>query len=170
MLSQWRGHADNARGCSVGFSLSKLEDYCARSNRIVTINEVDYIKRDNLKQIIWDNAKEVLPQIVSLRDDAKNLINSQNLTDEELDILMKVLSTGLFKKLLFDSLRYKWADFREEKEWRMFFNSITKDEKTLFANEKDLPDWQLKYDKDYLAQHNKMAFLPKKTVLFHIFL
>lgn len=95
---------------------------------------------NNLKQIIRDKAKEVLPQIVSLRDDAKNLINSQNLTDEELDILMKVLSTGLFKKLLFDSLRYKWADFREEKEWRMFFNSITKDEKTLFENEKDLLD------------------------------
>ena len=82
---------------------------------------------------------------------------------------MKVLSFRLFEELLLDSLRYKWADFSEEKEWRMFFRSITKNEKILFANEKELPDWQVRFDKDYLTQHNKIEFFAKEDCIVPYF-
>lgn len=169
LLSQWRGYADNARGFSVGFSLSELEAYCARSNGTVTINEVNYLEKDDLESIIKDKAQELFPKLISLRDDAKGLITIKSLTEEELDQLMWVLSIGLFESLIYDSLQYKWADFKEEKEWRMFFRSITKDEKTLFANEKELSCWQLKYDNDYLTQHQRIEFFAKEDCIVPYF-
>lgn len=165
LLSQWRGYADNARGCSIGFSLDELESYCSNSNGAVTISKVHYIERKNIKQIIRDKAKELLPKIISLRDDAKSIITTHSLTEEELEQLMQLRLFALFEKLLFDSLCYKWDDFREENEWRMYFKSITKNEKTLFADEKELPDWQLKFDNDYLTQHNMIEFFAKEDCI-----
>ncbi len=42
VLSQWRGYADNGKGCSLGFSVKELEDYCNTYKGILRFEQVDY--------------------------------------------------------------------------------------------------------------------------------
>ena len=37
MLSQWRGYANDGKGCSLGFSISELKNYCRKNNDIITL-------------------------------------------------------------------------------------------------------------------------------------
>lgn len=161
LLSQWRGYADNAKGCAIGFSVKELENYCARSNGVIAIKEIKYIKEADLKLVLRDKAKELIQKLFSLRVDAYNLFKYQRLNEEEIEEIMFLLYSDIIEDLLFDSLRYKRSDFREEKEWRIFFRSITKDGETLFADKDNIPSRKEKFDKDYQSQHNKIEFYAK---------
>ena len=169
LLSQWRGYADNGKGCAIGFSLDELEDYCSRSSGAITIRKVEYINEQRLGIVLREKAEELIPHIITLRNDAKNFITYRNLSEEETDAVMQLIAYGLFEDFLFSSLQYKWDDYVEEAEWRMFFKRITKNARHLFGNEKEFTELQETAEKGYLIQHNKIQFFARDDCIVPYF-
>ena len=169
LLSQWRGYADNGKGCAVGFSLEELERYCSRSSGVITIRKVEYINEQTLDKVLQEKAEELVPHFITLRNDAKQLFAYGDLSEEEPDAVMQLLAFGLFENFLFDSLQYKWDDYEEEAEWRMFFKQITKNARHLFGDEKDLPERQERACKGYFTQHNKIQFFARDDCIVPYF-
>lgn len=165
MLSQWRGYANNGKGCSLGFSLNELQQYCQKHENQIVIKKVEYINKDTLTDYQNSEADKLLTGIRDLRQDASQLFSSPNLTDKQLEEGIFFLALSLFENFIYNTLQYKWDAFKEEQEWRMFFKSITKDEETLFGETKDLPAWKQHFDVDYRYLHNIMDFYAKDDCL-----
>lgn len=163
-LSQWRGYANDGKGCSIGFSQSELEQYCKKYQNRILFKKVQYIDPNDADRILINQAEELLEFIRKLRDEANNLFHGIDLTEEIINITMKLLLFGKIEDFILDSLQYKLKSFDEEKEWRMYFAGITKDEKTLFADQSDLPSWRQKFDKDMIL-HGKLCFYAKEDCI-----
>ncbi len=119
-LSQWRGYADNGKGCCIGFSLEKLEQYCLSSNNVLRLEKVVYLVDDGINQVINDVAKDILYELRGLR---RWIIDNKTHDDNDphTDGLLQYNFDEMLEAAFIDSLRYKSFAFNEENEWRIFF-------------------------------------------------
>ena len=166
-LGQWRGYANDGKGCSIGFSKKELEKYCSNNQGKIRLCKVKYINQAEAHDYVVAQADEILNLIRNLRTRVGETFNSNELSEEETELGMSILLYGTIEDFMLDSLQYKWDAFKEENEWRMFFSSITKDEKILFAEEHELPEW-IKYDKDLILRE-KVDFYAKEDCVVTYF-
>lgn len=68
ILSQWRGYANDGKGCCLGFSKSVLKKYCDNSNGVLRLEKVQYISHDKLNALVQDTANEILESLKGLRE------------------------------------------------------------------------------------------------------
>lgn len=163
-LSQWRGYANNGKGCSLGFSQTELEHYCKKHQDRINFKKVQYIDHDEAKRILRVQAEELLEFIRKLRDESKDLFHGKAMTEKIINQNMMLLLIGKIEDFVLNSLQYKWNSFKEENEWRMFFTGITKDDKTLFGEQSELSVFKQKYDKDMIL-HGKLCFYAKEDCI-----
>ncbi len=158
VLSQWRGYANDGKGCSLGFSLKELQNYCNQNEDQIILKEVEYLNPDKKAVILREEARRLLISIETLRKSAEKAFSEKTIKKEFIEPLMFVLLFHDFEVLILDSLKYKMDFFNEEKEWRLYFKSITKDAETLYASDKELSDWQLQFDKELKVLRGNVAF------------
>lgn len=135
VLSQWRGYANDGKGCSVGFSLKDLKEYCENTNGTIRIDKVEYVDEKQLNSIISNAAQKCINELMNLKNKSENFLTNKqsNLRGELTDIIMMFLFKDYLERIVLDSLKYKWNAFQEEHEWRIYFGSISKNEKVLFG-------------------------------------
>jgi len=140
ILSQWRGYADNGKGCCLGFSMSALQRYCERSNGVLRLEKVTYVTPAEVHTLVKENAKKILESLQNLR---QWIVSEMTHDDdaEDTDGLLAYNFQGMIKSLLVDSLTFKGCGFEEEKEWRLFLGSQAYKE----------PDWVLGTDEDMIG-------------------
>lgn len=112
-LSQWRGYANDGRGCCIGFSREALQGYCNRHSGVLRFEKVEYLTEEQIVNIVDQRANFILE---FLKDRINTADISKKTTEEigfEFDIANAVIRT--------DSLKYKSVCFQEEREWRIFF-------------------------------------------------
>lgn len=119
-LSQWRGYADNGKGCCIGFSKDALEQYCLSTNGVLQLKQVTYLVEEGIGNVIRRSAKDILQSLKGLRRWIVSEMTKDNL-DPDTDGLLGYNFNGMLEAAFIDSLQYKSFAFREEREWRMFF-------------------------------------------------
>ena len=137
-LSQWRGYADNGKGCCLGFSFSHLKDYCKSTNELIRLEKVQYVSDGEITEILKTEALSVLEELKGLR---QWIVENMTLDDNapNTDGLLGFNFHGMLESIFIDSLKYKHEAFAEEKEWRMFFaNRAYKNPEWVVGNRKDL--------------------------------
>ena len=121
-LSQWRGYADNGKGCCIGFSKEKIEQYCTSTGDILLLKQVVYLTEEGIDKAIRDAAFEILNFLKGLRAwILSRSANNESDTDIDIDRLMHFHFDSILEVAFIDSLQYKSFAFHEEREWRMFF-------------------------------------------------
>ena len=120
-LSQWRGYANNARGCCLGFSKDDLERYCLSTNGVLQLKQVTYLTDEGIDNVIRDAAKGILQTLKRLRRWIVEEMTKDNLSPDT-DGLLHYNFDGMLESAFIDSLQYKSIAFREEREWRIFFS------------------------------------------------
>lgn len=122
LLSQWRGYAYDGQGISIGFSKELLKRKCNEDTSIFKLEKVIYLDEEKRKQIIKEQAAEVIKELRFLR---KWIIDNMTHDDLSLDTdgLLGFNFYGLIESLFIDSLKYKPIGFEEEKEWRLFLRN-----------------------------------------------
>ena len=123
-LSQWRGYADNGRGCCLGFSKDDLEQYCLATNGVLQLKQVTYLIEEGIENAIRDAAKDILQSLKGLRRFIVSEITKDN-NHPDTDCLLHYNFDGMLEAAFIDSLQYKSFAFHEEREWRMFFTHST---------------------------------------------
>lgn len=121
-LGQWRGYADNGKGCCLGFSFDEIQNYCAQSKGVLRLEQVVYLVEDGIKKAIRDAAKRVLANLKGLR---KWIVAEITRDDncEDTDGLMLFNFDRMLEYEFIDSLKYKSYAFHEEEEWRLFLSA-----------------------------------------------
>ena len=119
-LSQWRGYADNGRGCCLGFSKDELERYCLSTNGVLQLKQVTYLVEEGIDNVIRDAAKDILQSLKGLRRFIVSEITNDN-NHPDTDSLLHYNFDGMLEEAFIDSLQYKSFAFQEEREWRIFF-------------------------------------------------
>ena len=119
MLSQWRGYANDGKGCCLGVSFDALNKYCDNSNGVLLLKKVQYVTKEELSEITEQTATEILSELKGLR---KWIVENMTFDDEadDTDGLLGFNFHGMIKSALTDSLTLKSSGFSEEKEWRLF--------------------------------------------------
>jgi len=120
-LSQWRGYADNGKGCCIGFSQNQLEEYCANSNGVLRLEKVTYLEEDGILKVIEDEAHDILRSLKGLR---KWIVEEMTHDDDDPDTdgLLGFNFDCMLEHTFTNSLKYKSIAFHEEREWRMFLS------------------------------------------------
>ncbi len=163
ILSQWWGYSNDGKGCSIGFSLEELKKYCESDNRILCLEKVEYIDKNQLDNIIRGKAQELLDTIKNIKEESKRLFNNFADLSENIQAgcVFFTLSTYV-EKMIMSSLKYKWDSFSEELEWRLFFTSISKDEKMIFdKNDKEIQSFR-KFDSAAQLLESKVDFIVRE--------
>ena len=138
-LSQWRGYADNGKGCCIGFSKQLLLEYCKMNKSILTMQKVEYLTEEQIHNRILYKAKECLDSIKLLREwIVDNMTHDDNSPDT--DNLLHFNFDGILSSVFNGSLGMKSKAFSEEKEWRIFF------QRGAYKN----PEWVCRKDNDIL--------------------
>lgn len=119
-LSQWRGYADDGKGCCIGFSKDLLLEYCNKSNGVLRMERVEYVSQEEISEKITCYAANILGILAKVRD----------WTLQHLDHTYMYVSIGftldrLLENAFTDSLCLKTKPFYEEKEWRIFITYDT---------------------------------------------
>lgn len=164
-LSQWRGYANDGKGCALGFSTKELSKYCDSTNGVINFTKVEYVDEKQLNEKIITIAKNVLPQIASLRDDSQKMFSNKKLEDDIIEASMFYLFTSQLEKILTDSLRFKWGAFKEEHEWRLFFGSITKDASVILGKNDKHAELIKKFDSASRLLEGNIEFREKDDVI-----
>lgn len=122
VLSQWRGYADDGKGCCIGFSKEQLQYYCSAYSEVLRLEKVQYLSAKQIDDQIWSCANGIVSALPSLRT---MIMESQHVTDDnpDLDIMIRYQFDRLLEFTFVDSLRYKAEGFSEEKEWRLFLSN-----------------------------------------------
>ena len=167
LLSQWRGYANNGYGCSLGFSVKELKEYCNNNGDLIDINKVEYVNREQCDLIVKDKAKEILTAIKGQKNVIINLFPSVKSNNEKIDILLNAFMVSIFVSFFYDSLKYKWDTFKEEREWRLYFKEINKEE-NLFDEIESVPEWQ-KLNKEWMVLNHKIDFYVRQDCLVPYF-
>lgn len=123
-LSQWRGYADNGKGCCIGFCQEELEKYCSSTNGVLRFEKVIYLEDKDINKVIENAAREILEGLPGIR---KEIVENITLDDAnpQTDGLLHFNFDGALESSFISSLKYKSAAFKEESEWRMFFANRT---------------------------------------------
>lgn len=135
-LSQWRGYADNAKGCCLEFDFDELMSYCNSSKGVLCLEEVIYLVEEGIEKLLVDSSKEIIKELKGLRN---FIVNNMTLDDEneDTDGLLCFNFDMMLENVFVDSLKYKAYAFQEEREWRMFLaHPPFKEPEWLFSNEK----------------------------------
>ncbi len=132
MLSQWRGYANDGKGCCLGFSFDELKNYCEHSKGILRLEKVQYVTEKEISMLTVQFAKGILFELKGLREWITEKMTHDE-TGRDTDGLLAFNFQGMVESLLTDSLIYKSAGFSEEKEWRLF----------LSVQAFKMPDWVL---------------------------
>ena len=134
VLSQWRGYADNGKGCSLGFSVKELGDYCNTYKGILRFEQVDYKTVKEINVTIVEEALKVLNELRGLRNWIVE--NLPSLNEEKIDKMFQYYFHQMISSVLMSSLKYKNETFKEEQEWRLFFSQqIYKYAKWIYGDE-----------------------------------
>ena len=159
LLSQWRGYANDAYGFSIGFSKIELDNYSKKEcfNGGLSFHKVEYINKDKADKIIKRHANVLLQYLKNIRIEAQKCFRKRKINEEQTEFMMFILLYGKIVTIMINSLRYKWESYKEEHEWRLYFNSITKDEESLFGEDSKLPEWS-SFDKDLKNLRGKIDF------------
>lgn len=156
VLSQWRGYANDGKGCSLGFSVDELRDYCNKYKDIITLEQVEYKALGEMDEIILDKAEKILIELKGMR---KYIIENFPIanTDKKIDNMLMFYFHQMVVAVLMGSLKYKDKTFSEEKEWRIYFKQqIYKKPKHIYCNEKEEDD--LFWDNTIQLIRNKVEF------------
>lgn len=129
-LSQWRGYADNGKGCCLGFSKEELERYCLDTNGVLVLRKVIYLSEEGINEAISHAAKVILQSLEGLREWIVSEMTNDN-SSSETDNLLHFNFDRMLEAAFIDSLQYKSLAFQEERKWRLFFTC------TAYKN----PDW-----------------------------
>ena len=118
-LSQWRGYADDGRGCCIGFSKAAIEAFCGSTNGVLRLEKVIYVDAKQISEMVSFHAGIILKNIKSFREwIIKNMTQSDD--DPKIDCLLAYNFDGLIEGAFVESLRLKTVHFIEEQEWRIF--------------------------------------------------
>ena len=117
-LSQWRGYADDAKGCNIGFSKQTLESLCLASSEVLELTKVTYLVDEGVNKLCCDQALRILKQLKTYIRMIK--IKFHNNEDEINTHIRNFLNYEL-EDAFTDSLKYKSDAFHEENEWRIYF-------------------------------------------------
>lgn len=122
ILSQWRGYADDGKGCCLGFSTSAIQKYCEGSNGVLRLEKVNYVTQAEVNNLVQQFANGILKALRDLRE----WIVAEMTHDDEVEDTDGLLGYNfccMIEKLLVHSLIFKGDGFAEEKEWRLFLTS-----------------------------------------------
>lgn len=139
-LSQWRGYADDGRGCCIGFSKDAIQQFCAATKGVLLFKKVEYVTQIELKNKIDCLADAILDKMQSLRCwivEHMTHNDASKETDEIFEFNFIMILAGLFT----ESLSLKSRYFSEEQEWRLFLANQAYKE----------PEWVLEKDKKLLG-------------------
>lgn len=154
VLSQWRGYADNGKGCSLGFSVKELEDYCNTYKGILRFEQVDYKTVKEINVTIVEEALKVLNELRGLRNWIVE--NLPSLNEEKIDKMFQYYFHQMISSVLMSSLKYKNETFKEEQEWRLFFSQqIYKYAKWIYG---DVESETIVYDDMLKVIKNRIEF------------
>ena len=132
-LSQWRGYADNGKGCSIGFSETELRHYVEKYSDFMTIEKVQYITNEEINNLIILKAKNILNE---LKDLAKWTIEKFKYEYKKTEKYMTFSIIQMFNIVFMKSLKYKNKAYEEENEWRIFFRyPIEKKTRLIYGEE-----------------------------------
>lgn len=120
VLSQWRGYADNGKGCALGFSIKEFDEYCKRYNGILRFEKVEYKTAKEISETIVEKSLKVLNELRVMRSWIAE--NIPSLDEEKIDKMFQFYFHHMISGVLMGSLKYKNEAFKEEKEWRLFFS------------------------------------------------
>lgn len=134
-LSQWRGYADNGKGCCIGFSLKQLQEYCEKNKNVLRIEKVEYVTDRQIMNRIRSAAKACIDEMKTMRDwIIDNMTHNDDAPDT--DGLLHFNFDSFVESVFIDTLRLKSCAFSEEQEWRIFFkNPVQKDPKWICRKE-----------------------------------
>lgn len=122
VLSQWRGYADDGKGCCIGFSKAQLDEYCLSHPSILRLEKVEYLTDEELDAHIYSAAKAALSFFSEQTDKALDEKKISNDNPED-DIQKRYCFDDILGTLFVDSLCLKSKGFVEEEEWRLFLKS-----------------------------------------------
>lgn len=130
-LSQWRGYADNGKGCCIGFSKQALQDYCKEYDSILRMEKVEYLSALEINQEIEKAAKVCIDGLKDLRSSiVENMTHDDD--DPNTDLLLHYNFDGMLGAIFNETLKFKSNSFSDEKEWRVFLrNTFSKNPKWL---------------------------------------
>lgn len=118
-LSQWRGYADDGKGCCIGFSKDILHQFCDSTGGVLLLKKVQYITQKELNSIVDCLADEILQTLRTLRKwIVENMTHDDNISDT--DDLLEYNFSGMIEHAFTQSLSLKLEHFSEEQEWRIF--------------------------------------------------
>ena len=120
-LSQWRGYADDGRGCCIGFSKDIIQEFCDSSNGVLRLEKVIYVDESHIAEMISFHAGVILKNMRNLRE---WLVKEITLSDDnpDTDGLLAFNFDGMVESAFIESLRLKTVHFVEEQEWRVFLS------------------------------------------------
>lgn len=159
-LSQWRGYSNDGKGCAIGFSERALKSYCRQFDGVIRMEKVVYVNPTKMRLIVKKEAEVLLERIEGLRNESAKLFGKGE-SNELIEAGMCIRLFHYIKETVMNSLRYKWDSFKEESEWRLFFTSITKDEKILFETNDKNAELIRRLDTSTSLLSRSMSFLVK---------
>lgn len=121
-LSQWRGYADDGKGCCIGFSKDALQTFCDSTKGVLRLEKVEYVDMSRINQMISSEADEILESINGFREWIVNEM-TQSDDDPDTDGLLAYNFDGMIANAFANSLRLKTNHFKEEQEWRVFLST-----------------------------------------------
>ena len=118
-LSQWRGYADDGRGCCIGFSKDAMQAFCDSTNGVLRLEKVIYVDEKHISEMISFHAGVILKNMIGFREwIIEEMTHSGD--DPNTDCLLAYNFDGMIESTFVESLRLKTVHFREEQEWRIF--------------------------------------------------
>lgn len=135
-LSQWRGYAEDGKGCCLAITEDLLKQYCLESNGVLRYEEVTYLVEEGVQKLICDYAKDIIKTLKTLRRWIVKEMTHNDL-DPDTDGLIAFNFNGMLENVFIDSLKYKSFSFNEENEVRIYLsNHAYKESKWIMDEEK----------------------------------
>lgn len=120
-LSQWRGYADDGRGCCIGFSKDAMQAFCDSTDGVLRLEKVIYVDSEHIEEMISFHASVILKNIMGFRECiVQEMTHDDN--DPDTDCLLAYNFDGMIEGAFVESLRLKTKHFKEEQEYRMFLS------------------------------------------------
>ena len=129
-LSQWRGYADNGKGCCMVFSKDAIKRYCRKSKGLLRFEKITYLTDSQIDDLVKNTAKSILQslRVFVLENDYNTIPNDP---DHDFDIMLINHLDKILGEFFIDSLKYKSQAFYEEDEWRIFMTHTTQQHREL---------------------------------------